>query len=346
MRLPSACTTAPTLRSPGRRWHAVTALAGLSLTMIASGCSLSGSSAATAAANDTTVTVAVVPGIDNATLELAQKDGLFTNAGIKVKIDAYATVSKEISALSSGTVDVAAGDYGDLFFAQATAPRPIYQIIADGYDAVPGVIEIMTLPGSRIKSPAQLAGQRIAAPAIGRVGTPTDAPNSLDIATATSVLQSFGVNLSVVHWENMTPAAELRALGQGHVPAILATEPYIYLAQRELGAVELVDACSGATAGIPLSGYFTTTSWARDNASSLAAFQAGLKQAAADASMPGPVQTVLRGYAGLTQQEAALVTVGTYPISTIAASLQRTADLMNTEGMIRYRLNVAAMIVR
>src|ERR1022692_884189 len=204
MRLPSACTTAPTLRSPGRRWHAVTALTGLSLTMIASGCSLSGSSAATAAANDTTVTVAVVPGIDNATLELAQKDGLFTNAGIKVKIDAYATVSKEISALSSGTVDVAAGDYGDLFFAQANAPRPIYQIIADGYDAVPGVIEIMTLPGSRIKSPAQLAGQRIAAPAIGRVGTPTDAPDSLDIATATSVLQSFGVNLSVGRWARDT----------------------------------------------------------------------------------------------------------------------------------------------
>jgi NitT/TauT family transport system substrate-binding protein len=61
--------------------------------------------------------------------------------------------------------------------------------------------------------------------------------------------------------------------------------------------------------------------------------------------MPGPLQAVLHGYAGLTAQEAALVTVGTYPISTIAANLQRTADMMNTEGMIRFRLNVAAMIV-
>ena len=345
MRRLSACIRAPGLRSPGRRRHAVTALAGLSLTMIVAGCNLPGTSAATSSGTETTVTVAVVPGIDNAALALAQKNGLFTSAGIKVKIRSFATVTSEIAALSSGAVDVAAGDYGDLFFAQATAPHPIYRIIADGYDAVPGVLEIMTLPSSHITSPTQLARQKIAAPAIGRVLTPTDAPDSLDIATATSVLQSFGVNLSVVHWENMTPTAELRALSEGQVQAILVTEPYIYLAQRNLGAVELVDACSGATATIPLSGYFTTASWSRDNSTAVAAFRSGLSQAAADASMPGPLQAVLHGYAGLTAQEAALVTVGTYPISTIAANLQRTADMMNTEGMIRFRLNVAAMIV-
>ena len=42
-----------------------------------------------------------------------------------------------------------------------------------------------------------------------------------------------------------------------------------------------------------------------------------------------------RGYAKLTRQEAALVTTGVYPLSTITANLQRTADLMNVVGMIR-----------
>lgn len=336
MRLPSAHIMAP-------------ALAGLSLTVLLAGCNLPGSSAAVSTGGGTTVTVAVVPGIDNATLALAQKNGLFASAGIKIKVDTFRTVTEELAALSSGTVDIAAGDYGDLFFAEANAPTttkgPFYRIIADGYDSVPGVLEIMTLPDSHVTSPSQLAGLRIAAPLSGRVSAPKEAPDSLAIATATSVLQSFGVNLSAVQWKNMSAADELRSLADGHVQAILVGEPYIYLAQRDLGAVELVDACSGATAGIPLSGYFTTNAWSRNNSGAVAAFRSAIQQAAAAASMPGPVQAVLPAYSRMTKQEAALVTVGTYPVATIAASVQRTADLMNTEGMIRFRLNVAAMII-
>src|SRR5262249_14512282 len=75
-------------------------------------------------------------------------------------------------------------------------------------------------------------------------------------------------------------------------------------------------------------------------------FRAGLAKADAAASMPGPVQAVLPGYAKLTRQEAALVTTGVYPLSTVTASIQRTADLMTSVGMIRKQLNVASMIAR
>ncbi|HXL20610.1 MAG TPA: hypothetical protein VN961_24070, partial [Streptosporangiaceae bacterium] len=102
--------------------------------------------------------------------------------------------------------------------------------------------------------------------------------------------------------------------------------------------------CSGATAGIPLSGYFTSTSWSRDKTQEVAAFRAGLTQADAQASMPGPVQAVLHGYAGLSKQAAALITTGVYPLTTITANLQRTADLLWGTGMIKKQLNVSNMI--
>ena len=108
--------------------------------------------------------------------------------------------------------------------------------------------------------------------------------------------------------------------------------------------MELVDACSGGTAGLPLSGYFTSTSWSRDKTHEVAAFRAGLRQADAQASMPGPVQAVLPRYAKLTKREAALITTGVYPLTTITASLQRTADLMWVSGMISKQLNVSDMI--
>jgi len=320
------------------------ALGCLGLTAVLAGC---GSSGPGGASDGQVIRVAVVPGIDTAALELAVRDGLFAQAGIDVKLAHFATVSSELSALSNGSVNIAAGDYGSLFAAQATAGNKIFTILADGYDAAPGVLEIMTMPNSKITSPAGLVGRRIGAPDSALVGAPADAPDSLAIASATSVLQGYGINTASVTWQTMSQQQEVGELIDGKLPAILVTEPYIYQAQR-VGAVELADACSGATESLPLSGYFSTKAWSenKDNAAAVRAFESAIMQADAKAAMPGPIQSVLPGYVGLTAREAALITLGVYPLSTIAASVQRTADLMNTEGMIRYEINVAGMIVR
>ncbi|MDR2987094.1 MAG: ABC transporter substrate-binding protein [Nocardiopsaceae bacterium] len=291
----------------------------------------------------TVVRVGVVPGIDNATLKLAVKRGYFSDAGLNVEIAKFKTVDDELQALSNGHVDVAAADYGNLFAKQSALQKTAFKILADGYDAAPGVVQIMTMPNSPVQSPDQLT--QIGAPNIDQVGAPTGGPNSLVIASATSVLQSYGVNLSNLTWKNMSETEEINQLVSGQIKAALLTQPYVFQAQQK-GAIMLVDACSGATEGIPLSGYFASTSWANHNSKEVAAFRTGLARADAEASMPGPVQAILPKYAGLSPQEAALITTGDYPLSTITANLQRTADLMNRVGMIPKQLNVAAMIAK
>jgi len=301
-------------------------------------------SQASASSGQPVIKVGVVPGIDNATLYLAQKRGYFSNAGVDVRIVDYPSVQAELHALSAGQVDVAAGDYGNLFASRAALQKTAYKILADGYDAAPGVVELMTMPNSPVKTPADLANRFIGAPNTDLVPAPPSAPNSLVIASATSVLRSYQVNMSGVTWKNISEQQEISELVHGQLHAVLLTQPYIYQAQLA-GAVELLDACSGATAGIPLSGYFTSTSWPRDKATEVAAFRAGLTQAAAQASMPGPVQKVLPHYAKLSKQEAPLITTGVYPLSTVTGNLQRTADLLWSTGMISRQLNVATMIV-
>lgn len=318
-------------------------LASLAVAGAISGCNPF--SAASASSGQPVIRVGVVPGIDNATLYLAKKLGYFSKAGINVKIVDFSSVPVELAGLSAGQVDVAAGDYGNLFAARAALQKTAYKILADGYDAAPGVVEIMTMPNSPVKTPADLANQGIGAPNTDLVKAPASAPNSLLIASATRVLQSYQVNVSGVTWNTMSQQQELTELVRGQLHAALLTEPYIYQAQLD-GAVELVDACSGVTAGIPLSGYFTSTSWARGKATEVAAFRAGLTQAAEQASMPGPVQAVLPSYAKLTKQEAALITTGVYPLATVTGNLQRTADVLWYTGMISRQLNVATIIVR
>ena len=330
------------LRIPARKLVAALACPGLAAALAACG-----SSGAGGPANGQIVKIAAVPGIDTAALYLAKRDGLFAHAGIDVRLVRFTTAGSALSALSNGSVNIAAADYGSLFTAQATAGNKIYTILADGYDAALGVLEVMTMPNSKITSPAGLAGQRVGAPDTGLVGAPTDAPDSLAIASATSVLQGYGIDTASVTWQTMSQQQEVSELIAGQIPAILVTEPYIYQAQRA-GAVELVDACSGSSEGLPLSGYFSTRAWSQNtnNAAAVRAFESAIMAANAKAAMPGPIQSVLPRYVGLTHQEASLVTLGVYPLSTIAASIQRTADLMNTEGMIRYQINVAGMIVR
>jgi NitT/TauT family transport system substrate-binding protein len=345
MTLSSARIRLHALRSSHRRLRlTAAALACLGVAAGVTGCNPF--STAAASSGGPVVKVGVVPGVDNATLYLAKKRGYFASAGINVQIVDFTSVDSELQALTAGQVNVAAGDYGNLFAHQPTLQKNAYKILADGYDAAPGVVEIMTMPDSPVMTPAGLANRDIGAPDSNVVsGEQASAPNSLFIASATLVLTSFGVNLSGVRWKNMSQQQEVSELVHGQLHAALLTEPYIYQAQQA-GAVELVDACSGATAGIPLSGYFTSTSWSRDKTQEVSAFRAGLTQADAQASMPGPVQAVLHRYAKLDKQQAGLITTGVYPLTTITANLQRTADLMWSTGMITKRLNVASMIAR
>jgi NitT/TauT family transport system substrate-binding protein len=337
---PPATPPAPRPSRPRLRPIAVL-LTGLAVAAGVSGCNPF--SRAIASSGGPVVKVGVVPGIDNATLYLAKKRGFFDQAGIDVRIVDFPSVATELRALSAGRVNVAAGDYGDLFAAEPALQKNAYKILADGYNAAPGVVQIMTMPNSPVKTPDDL--KAIGAPNTDEVRAPADGPNSLVIASATLVLQSYGVNLSSLTWQNMTQPEEISELVHGKLDAVLLTEPYVFDAEQK-GAVELVDACSGATAGIPLSGYFTSTSWSRDKGKQIAAFRSGLAQAAAQAAMPGPVQHVLPEYAHLSKEQAALITTGVYPLSTIAANLQRTADLMTRVGMIRTQLNVSKMIAK
>ena len=80
------------------------------------------------------------------------------------------------------------------------------------------------------------------------------------------MLASDNVDAAKIHWAPMPTSALIGALQHHQVGAILATEPTIYEAESQLGAVPVLDSCTGATANLPLDGYFTTSSYATKNA--------------------------------------------------------------------------------
>lgn len=318
----------------------------LSVVLLASGCDVLGGGGSGAASGSGSITVAVVPGIDNAPLRVAVQDGLFQQHGLNVTIkDDYQSASDEIQALASGHVQIAVGDYTGFLYQQAAASLRL-RLIADGYDAASNSVAILTLPTSKITTPQQLENQPggVATPPAQMVVPPNSAvPYNIQTLAAEEVLQNDGISPSSVNWDHMPAQDMIAALHSGQVKAILATEPYILEAEEQLGAVEVVNASSGVTSGLPMSGYFSLSSYAHANPSVVQAFQEALEQAQAECAQRGPVQAVISTLTGMSTRDAALITVGTYPTSLNVGQVQRVAALMYDSGMISSPVSMSAL---
>jgi NitT/TauT family transport system substrate-binding protein len=313
---------------PGRRAASVAAAtAGL---LLVAGCRVPFTSSSVATPTGSgTVTVAATPNVADAPLFIALQKDLFRQAGLTVKVLPAATVSSEVSALSSGQADIAFGDYADMFYAQQRTPSPDLSIVANGYDAAPNVMEVLTLPKSGISTPGDLENRTIGTALAQEMPASTTAPYSMETVATWSVLSSDSVRLKLVHWQPMQSSQLVNALRTKQVAAILATEPTIYQAESELGAVPVVDSSTGATANLPLAGYFTDAKYAKNNATNLAAFKAALLKAQGQASTTTTsVQTALMKYDHLNGQTASLITLGTYPTTLQEPGLQQVANLM------------------
>jgi NitT/TauT family transport system substrate-binding protein len=304
-----------------------------------SGCHVLGGSSAASGS----VTVAVVPGIDNAPLNVAAQDGLFKQNGLNVTIKNYTSLTAEYQALSSGQAQVATGDYTGFLYQETTGAK--LRLLADGYDATSNSVEVLTLPDSTITTPQELGGKSVATPSaqLVKYNAKIPVPFNYESLSAETVLQSDGVSPSSVTWQQMQPDQEIDALQNRTVQAILVTEPYILQAEEKLGAVEVLDASSGVTDQLPMSGYFSLESYAKANTSTVRAFQTALSQAQAECAQRGPVQSVLSTLTGMDLKAADLITLGTYPTSLNTGQVQRVAKLMYDSGMVRSRLSVSTL---
>jgi NitT/TauT family transport system substrate-binding protein len=322
--------------------------------LLVSGCHVMGTaSSGGSTSGGQTVTVAVISSVANAPLRLGVKDKLFQQHGLTVKIDAVSSMGQAMRALNSGQAQFAGGDYTYFFYQQSLFDRGAggqnLKLVADGYDAAQSMLEILSLPSSKITAPQDLQGTTVATPE--RVvnyphgDNSSSLPYNIETLATQTVLEADGISPSTVRWRPTPVQDMISALRNHQVKAILAPEPYVFQAEAQLGAQEVLDSCSGTTAGLPLAGYFSTAKYAAGHASVVADFRAGLARAQSDAAMRGAIDAVLpsamgTGATDISATDASLVTLGTYPTLLGVGQVQRVVDLMFQTGMIGSTLSV------
>lgn len=334
-------TTALPGRAVRRRGTAVGAIAILCVAATVTGCRASG----TSASGSGQITVAASPGAADAPLYLAASQGMFSKAGLKVTIESSTSDASNLRALTKGNVDVAAADYADFFYVQSNI-QPNLMIVADGYDAAPNVMGVLALPGSHLSTPQSLVGKTIGTAQPQEFPYQPASPYNLDTLATQSVLLNDGIEPTEVHWRAMPEQNLVGALQDHKVNAILVSEPYMYQAESQLGATEVIDSLSGATANLALSGYFTSDSYARAHAATLRTFRSVLLRAQAEAATGKGVRTELAKAPKMNTLTADMVTLGVYPTALDVSGVQQTVNLMAEYSMLSEPVDVASITFR
>jgi NitT/TauT family transport system substrate-binding protein len=323
----------------------VAAMALLAVAPLAlAGCAGTAAGAGTAASGgleQTTLNVAVVPAVDSAGFFVALHEGLFAREGLTIRYTPAVSSDTVINQQVAGAYDITAGNYVSYIQHAADDHQPL-EIIAEGSLMGPGSQAIYTMPGSKIKSLAQLKGQLLG----------INAPGNINYLLAAAVLTQNGVTLNKVRFPAQPiPFPQMAGeLAAGKIDAAALPEPFATAAEEQYGAVELADLNQGAAENFPILGYVATKSWVREHPNTLKAFLAALEQGQeiADTSRSA-VEQAMETLSGPQDGQvppivAAVMALDSYPIGIDRIRLQRVPDVMYQFGLLRSRFDIGAML--
>jgi NitT/TauT family transport system substrate-binding protein len=299
-----------------------------------------GSNAAPTASQPADLNVAVVPAADSAGFFVALHEGLFAKSGLHVTFIPAVSSETVIDAQAldepQDRIDISCGNYVSYIQAQenydqgkrsSSTNDPMVaadlDIFAEGSVMEPGAQGLYVLPGSRLRTLADLEGKTIG----------VNAPGNILYLLAASALADNGLSVSGVHFAYY-PLPEMAAmLKAGKVAAAVLPEPFASQAELSMGVLPLADLDQGATVAFPVQGCAVTRQWAALHPQVLAAFRAAFEQgqqiADTDRAAVEQAMEALPAPLGLSKITAAVMTLDSYPVGPVdTVRVQRVADVM------------------
>jgi len=277
----------------------------------------------------TDLVVGTVPVLGVAPLYIAIEKGYFEAEGLKVEARVFPSGAISLPAMIKGEIDLVFSNYISLFKAQAEGAGKL-RIIAEGSSAAPNSFGIYVMPNSPIREAKDLGGKKIGVNARGNIAT----------VLTNETLKSAGVDVTSLNYVDV-PFPEMgAALQRGDLDAIFLPEPFITVNSAQLGLNRIVDAGVGSVDGLPMDGYSGTEGWVKQHPNTAEAFARAIQKAAGDAANRSETEKVVVGYAKVDSKFAPLMAPLQYPTSVNPTRLQRVADLMQAQGLLKEKLEV------
>jgi NitT/TauT family transport system substrate-binding protein len=170
--------------------------------------------------------------------------------------------------------------------------------------------------------------------------------NNIQSLSLNAILKSDKIDPSKVKYRAVPFPQMGAALQKGQIDAVHVAEPFGTDLAHKLGARLVVDGGSGpAVAGLPVSGYLSTRQFVEKNPEAAAAFQRAIQKAQQAATGDREkVDQVLPTYARLDAKTAAALNLPGYPSSLAPAALQRLADMMRADGLLKNKIDARSLV--
>lgn len=336
------------LRSVTRRTARVRLpIAGLAIALAAtlSGCGLLGGDDDSAGSGSTgagglektKIRIGTIPVVDIAPLHYAIEQGYFKEEGLEVETVVQPNGAAAINGIMSGDLDITFSTYAATFTAQSQGVAE-FKVVADALAAKANHLMVVATPNSSVKKATDLPGKKIA----------ITAKNTFTDLAPMAVMKVQGIDYAQIQWIPMPLPEMLPAMTKGEVDAAVVVEPWVTKAMKEAGAIPVLDAASGPTAELPMSGYMAVGGagkFATTSPNTIAAFQRALAKAQAQGTDRTKMEPMFVKYAKLDEATAKLVTISTYSTNLEPKRIQRTANLLEEFGAIQGHLDVSTMII-
>jgi len=317
---------------------------------------LTGGGDAAHAVEQQDLNVAVVPAVDSAGFFVALHQGLFAAHGLHVTfvpaVSSETVINAQALDQPLDRVDISCGNYVSYIQAQENYDQgkrstsagdamvaADLDIFAEGSVMETGAQGLYVLPGSRIRTLADLEGKTIG----------VNAPGNILYLLAASALADNGLSVSGVHFAYYPLPQMAAMLKAGKITAAVLPEPFASQAEQSMGVTLLADLDQDATTAFPVQGCAATRQWAARHPATLAAFRAAFEQgqeiADTDRAAVEQAMEALPSPLGVSPLTAAVMALDSYPTGTVdTVRIQRVADVMrqflgfptfNVESMIR-----------
>jgi NitT/TauT family transport system substrate-binding protein len=285
------------------------------------------------------ITIGVVPSIGMAPLYVARDQGLFEKEGLNVKLVTLSGGGESLTGLLGGDVDFTFANYPMLVRAQQKGQGKVkVKIVADAVAARPDSAAVVVPRDSPLRDPSDLEGKKIAVPATNSVA---------DLAVM-SGMKAARADPSGIKWRSLSYPAMLPKLQGGDIDAAFLEEPYLSVAQAQLGVWTVFEPMVGRLDGIGLSGYAALEKTTQAYPNTVAAFQRAVAEAHRAATTPqgqNALNKALIDQIHVQPEIAAVLHLPAYPLTADPTRLQRVPDLMRQFGLIKEPFDIKPMIL-
>jgi NitT/TauT family transport system substrate-binding protein len=256
-----------------------TALAGVALALSAAttlaACASSGGadpSSTGSSAGTTTVKVGIAPISDFGQLFVAQAEGYFAKAGLKVETTTVSSGPEGIAAVQGGSLNMTYSAALPLFLAVSQGLD--LRFLGPGDEQGPGhwVSQLAVSAGSKYTTEAQVlaTGEKV-----GMIGSSSPDAIALDLKLA-----QLHVSAKSVPIVSLPVPDLLTALTTGEVESSIPQGPFLPMGQAAK-SIRVVDPSFESILGnaVPTGGYVGTTKWLNANKGTVAAFNKAIAEA-------------------------------------------------------------------